>query len=48
MPRQLLKQMAVEYRVVLPEIDGRITRDQVSPETVDYLWLNEGMDGWNF
>jgi uncharacterized iron-regulated protein len=47
-PRQLLSLMEVDYRVVLPEIDGRITRRQISPETADYLWLNEGPDGWSF
>jgi uncharacterized iron-regulated protein len=47
-PRQLLNLMDVDYRVVLPEIDGRITRNQISPETADYLWLNEGADGWSF
>jgi len=47
-PRQLLKLMKVEYRVVLPEIDGRVTRSQISPATADYLWLNEGPDSWGF
>jgi uncharacterized iron-regulated protein len=47
-PRQLLHLMEIDYRVVLPEIDGRITRNQISPETADYLWLNEGPDGWSF
>jgi uncharacterized iron-regulated protein len=47
-PRQLLQLMKVEYRVVLPEIDGRVTRSQISPATADYLWLNEGPDSWSF
>jgi uncharacterized iron-regulated protein len=45
-PRQLLKQMEVTYRVVLPEIDGRLTRTNIDPEVADYLWLDEGPDGW--
>lgn len=48
MPRQLLEQMDVTYRVVLPEVTGRVTRTQVGPETADYLWLDEGPDGWSF
>ncbi|MCM2265288.1 MAG: ChaN family lipoprotein [Desulfuromonadales bacterium] len=47
-PRQLLEQMEVSYRVVLPEVDGRLTRNQVVPDVADYLWLDEGMDGWRF
>jgi uncharacterized iron-regulated protein len=47
-PRQLLEQMEVTFRVVLPEVDGRVTRSEVSPEVTDYLWLDEGADGWTF
>ncbi|NJC87491.1 MAG: hypothetical protein FIB02_03010 [Desulfuromonas sp.] len=47
-PRQLLEQMDVSYRVVLPEVDGRLTRGQLIPEVADYLWLDEGPDGWKF
>ena len=47
-PRQLLEQMEVSYRVILPEIDGRLVRSQVVPEVTDYLWLDEGADGWKF
>lgn len=47
-PRQLLEQMEVSYRVVLPEVDGRIERSQVVPEVTDYLWLDEGADSWSF
>lgn len=47
-PRQLLEQMDVSYRVILPEIDGRLVRSQVAPEVTDYLWLDEGADGWKF
>jgi uncharacterized iron-regulated protein len=45
-PRQLLREMEIDYRVVLPEVDGRVTRNQVSREAADYLWLDEGPDGW--
>jgi uncharacterized iron-regulated protein len=47
-PRQLLDQMEVTYRVVLPEIDDRVTRTGIDPEVADYLWLDEGPDGWSF
>lgn len=47
-PRQLLDQLDVPYRVLLPEVTGRITRTQVSAEVADYLWLDEGPDGWSF
>lgn len=47
-PRQLLRQMAIEYRVILPEISGRVSRDQIRGEETDYLWLDEGPDGWTF
>lgn len=47
-PRQLLEQMDVTYRVVLPEVDGRLVRSQITPEITDYLWLDEGPDGWKF
>lgn len=47
-PRQLLEQMNVSYRVVLPEVNERVSRDRVTPEVADYLWLDEGPDGWRF
>lgn len=47
-PRQLLEQIEVPYRVVLPEVDGRVSRSQVTSEIADYLWLNEGAGGWSF
>jgi uncharacterized iron-regulated protein len=47
-PRQLLEQMEVSYRVVLPEVDGRVTRTGATTEVTDYLWLNEGPEGWTF
>lgn len=47
-PRQLAEQMEVSYRVVLPEVDGRVTRGQLTLDVADYLWLDEGPDGWTF
>lgn len=47
-PRQLLEQMDVSYRVVLPEVNLRVTREQLTPEVADYLWLDVGPDGWRF
>lgn len=46
-PRQLMEQMGVSYRVVLPEVDGRVVRSQVTAEIADYLWLDVGEDGWS-
>jgi uncharacterized iron-regulated protein len=48
MPRQLLEQLDVPYRVILPEVDGRVTRNGIVPEIADYLWLDVGEDGWEF
>lgn len=47
-PRQLLEQMSISFRVILPEVGGRVTRADISPEVTDYLWLDEGPDGWSF
>jgi uncharacterized iron-regulated protein len=47
-PRQMLEQMEVSYRVVLPEVDGRMDRSQIEPAFTDYLWLDEGPAGWKF
>ena len=47
-PRQMLDQADISYRVVLPEIEGRIDRTNLSPELTDYLWLDYGDAGWHF
>lgn len=47
-PRQMLELSEISYRVVLPEVNGRMVRSQVEPAFTDYLWLDEGPDGWNF
>jgi uncharacterized iron-regulated protein len=47
-PRQLMEQMEVTYRVVLPETDSRVSRTGLGPDVADYLWLDEGAAGWTF
>ncbi len=47
-PRQLVEQADISYRVVLPEIIGRLDRRNVNEKIADYLWLDEGDDGWVF
>ena len=47
-PRQLLDQAEISYRVILPEEFGRIDRTGVTEKTTDYLWLDSGDEGWVF
>ncbi|MDT8440967.1 MAG: ChaN family lipoprotein [Desulfuromonadales bacterium] len=47
-PRQLAEQTDISYRVLLPEIDVRINRTNLATDLTDYLWLDEGEDGWQF
>lgn len=47
-PRQMLEQADISYRVLLPEIFGRVDRQNVNKGITDYLWLDEGDDGWIF
>jgi uncharacterized iron-regulated protein len=47
-PRQMLEQAEIGYRVLLPEVVGRVDRENVTTEISDYLWLDEGEDGWTF
>jgi len=47
-PRQMLEEANIGYRVVLPEVIGRVDRRSVTKEITDYLWLDEGDDGWVF
>jgi uncharacterized iron-regulated protein len=47
-PRQMLEEAELSYRVVLPEVPGRVDRNSVTTEIADYLWLDEGEDGWAF
>ncbi len=46
-PRQLVEQSDISYRVVLPEIPGRVDRVNVGTDIADYLWLDVGDDGWS-
>jgi uncharacterized iron-regulated protein len=45
-PRQMLEEAELSYRVVLPEAPGRVDRHSVTTEIADYLWLDEGEDSW--
>lgn len=47
-PRQMLREADVSYRVVLPEIPGRVDRRNVTGDIADYLWLDTDDDGWTF
>jgi len=47
-PRQLAAQSEIRYRVILPEIVGRVDRENVSEDIADYLWLDVGDEGWAF
>jgi len=47
-PRQLVEQADISYRVILPEIIGRVDRRNVNVKVADYLWLDVGGDGWGF
>ncbi len=47
-PRQMLEQEDISYRVILPEVFGRVDRRDVDKEILDYLWLDLGDDGWSF
>ncbi|ADH84828.1 ChaN family lipoprotein [Desulfurivibrio alkaliphilus] len=45
-PTQLDNLVEVDYRVLLPELPGRINRRSASSADADYLWLDYGPDGW--
>ncbi len=47
-PIQMLEQEEISYRVLLPEIFNRVDRNSVTKDITDYLWLDEGEDGWVF
>lgn len=47
-PRQMLAEADISYRVLLPEVANRVDRRNVNKEITDYLWLDEGEDGWTF
>lgn len=45
-PTQVVRQANLSYRVLLPEIQGRLDRNSIRPEDSDYLWLDFGVEGW--
>lgn len=47
-PAQLvaLSDGPISYRVLMPEIAGRIDRASASAHDADFLWLDSGPDGW--
>ena len=47
-PRQLVEQSDISYKVILPEIIGRSDRNTITVKSADYLWLDEGDDSWHF
>lgn len=47
-PRQMLEQADISYRVLLPEMPGRVDRSKMNKDITDYLWLDVGDDGWDF
>ena len=47
-PAQMLEQAEISYRVLLPEVFSRVDRQSVTRDITDYLWLDEGDEGWTF
>ncbi len=47
-PAQLKSLAEFDYRVILPEVRGRIDRGNASVAEADYLWLDFGEEGWQF
>lgn len=45
-PTQVVRQANLSYRVLLPEVELRLNRNNIRPEDADYLWLDFGADGW--
>ncbi|PLX77287.1 MAG: hypothetical protein C0615_05505 [Desulfuromonas sp.] len=45
-PRQMLREADISFRVILPELFGRADRLNITDEIADYLWLDVGDDGW--
>ena len=41
-----LTESGVNYRVILPEMPGRLDRRTARAEDADYLWLDEGEGSW--
>ncbi|HKL26336.1 MAG TPA: ChaN family lipoprotein [Desulfuromonadales bacterium] len=47
-PTRMLQLAEIDYRVVLPEVVGRIDRRNVNAQLADYLWLDVDDAGWQF
>lgn len=47
-PTRMLELAEIDYRVVLPEVAGRIDRRNVNVQLADYLWLDVDDTGWQF
>ena len=47
-PSQMLKEANLSYRVLLPEDNHRVNRENVNKKIADYLWLDVGKEGWAF
>ncbi len=45
-PAQVQNYGGASYRVVLPEIPGRVDRSNAKETDADYLWLDVGDSGW--
>ena len=45
-PSQLRKIMPLAYRVILPEVRGRLDATNVGLNDADYLWRDFGADSW--
>lgn len=46
-PAQMAALGDTDFLVLLPEVHGRLTREQVTPEDADYLWLDVGEGSWD-
>ena len=46
-PKQLSNPVAGIVKAVLFESEGRVTRDTITAEEADYLWLDYGRAGWH-
>ncbi|BCR05089.1 hypothetical protein DESUT3_21580 [Desulfuromonas versatilis] len=46
-PSQLQEYHPYPYKVILPEIIGRVDRTNATATDADYLWLDVGEDGWS-
>lgn len=45
-PRRINKQSKMHTKTILFEAEGRVTRDSITANDADYLWLDYGATGW--